>query len=68
LLVNTALDVAPHDPGYRTVIVAVLVQIEAFFLACIRAGQADGTITRAPPAKTLPQHFLGVLMGIRVLA
>ncbi|MBW4089629.1 MAG: TetR/AcrR family transcriptional regulator [Proteobacteria bacterium] len=68
LLVNAALDVAPHDPGFRTVVATVLVQIEAFFLACIRAGQADGTITRAPPAETLAQHLLGVLMGIRVLA
>jgi TetR/AcrR family transcriptional repressor of nem operon len=68
LLVNAALDVAPHDPGFRTVVATVLVQIEAFFLACVRAGQADGTITRSFPAETLAQNLLGVLMGIRVLA
>ena len=39
-----------------------------FFLACIRAGQADGTITRSRPAETLSQNLLGVLMSIRVLA
>ena len=65
---NAALDVAPHDPGFRTVVAAVLVQIEAFFRACVRAGQADGTITRSLPAETLAQHLVGVLMGIRVLA
>ncbi len=68
LLVNAALDVAPHDPGFRRVVAAVLVQIEAFFLACVRAGQADGAITRSLSAETLAQHLLGVLMGIRVLA
>ncbi|MGH7040923.1 MAG: TetR/AcrR family transcriptional regulator [Acetobacteraceae bacterium] len=68
LLVNAALGVAPHDPGFRAVVAAVLVQIEAFFLACVRAGRADGTITRSLSADTLAQHLLGVLMGIRVLA
>ena len=68
LLVNAALDVAPHDPVFRRVVAAVLVQIEAFFVACVRAGQTDGTITRSLSAEALAQHLLGVLMGIRVLA
>jgi TetR/AcrR family transcriptional regulator, transcriptional repressor for nem operon len=68
LLVNAALDAAPHDPGFRRVVAAVLVQIEAFFVACVRAGQTDGTITRSLSAEALAQHLLGVLMGIRVLA
>jgi TetR/AcrR family transcriptional regulator, transcriptional repressor for nem operon len=68
MLVNAALDVAPHDPAFRKVVAEVLIGIEAFFLACVRAGQADGTITRSLPAETLSQNLLGVLMGIRVLA
>ena len=68
MLVNAALDVAPHDPGFRKVVAEVLIGIEAFFLACVRAGQADGTITRSMPAETLSQNLLGVLMGVRVLA
>ena len=68
MLVNAALDVAPHDPTFRKVVGDVLVGIEAFFLACVRAGQADGTVTRSLPAETLSQNLLGVLMGIRVLA
>jgi TetR/AcrR family transcriptional repressor of nem operon len=68
MLVNAALDVAPHDPAFRQIVTEVLVGIEAFFLACIRAGQADGTVTRSLPAETLSQNLLGVLMGIRVLA
>lgn len=68
MLVNAALDVAPHDPAFRKVVAEVLVGIEAFFLACVRVGQADGTITRSLPAETLAQNLLGVLMGVRVLA
>lgn len=68
MLVNAALDVAPHDPGFLKIVSEVLAEIEAFFLACVKAGQADGTITRSLPAGTLSRHLLGVLMGIRVLA
>lgn len=68
MLVNTALDVAPHDPQFRQVVADVLVRIEAFFHRCIRDGQADGTITSALSADDLARHLLGVLMGVRVLA
>lgn len=68
MLVNAALDVAPHDRAFREVVAEVLVALEAFFLACVKAGQADGTITRSLAAETLAQNLLGVLMGIRVLA
>jgi TetR/AcrR family transcriptional repressor of nem operon len=68
MLVNAALEVAPHDPEFRKIVAEVLVGIEVFFLACVRAGQTDGTIIRSLPAETLAQNLLGVLMGIRVLA
>lgn len=68
MLVNAALDVAPHDPDFQRLVAGVLIRIEAFFLGCIEAGQADGTITRSLPAASLAQHLLGVLMGVRVLA
>jgi TetR/AcrR family transcriptional repressor of nem operon len=68
MLVNAALDMAPHDPAFRKIVAEVLTDIEAFFLTCVKAGQADGSITRSLPAETLSHHLLGVLMGIRVLA
>jgi TetR/AcrR family transcriptional regulator, transcriptional repressor for nem operon len=68
MLVNAALDLAPHDRAFRDIVAQVLGAIEAFFLARLRAGQADGTITRSLAAETLAQNLLGVLMGIRVLA
>jgi TetR/AcrR family transcriptional repressor of nem operon len=68
MLVNAALDLAPHNLDFRKVVAGVLVQIEVFFLGCIRAGQADGTITRSISSESLASHLLGVLMGVRVLA
>jgi TetR/AcrR family transcriptional repressor of nem operon len=68
LLVNSALEIAPHDSEFREIIVGVLRRVEEFFLKCVEAGQADGTITRSMPAQNLAHHLLGVLMGLRVLA
>jgi TetR/AcrR family transcriptional regulator, transcriptional repressor for nem operon len=68
MIVNCALEMAPHDKEFRATIVETLGRLEAFFLNCVERGQADGTITSAVPAIGLAQHLLGVLMGVRVLA
>jgi len=68
MLVNAALEVAPHDSDFCKMVDEVLAKIETFFLICIQAGQADGTILMSLPAEMLSRHLLGVLMGIRVLA
>jgi TetR/AcrR family transcriptional regulator, transcriptional repressor for nem operon len=68
MLVNAALEVAPHDGEFQKIIADVLRRIERFFLKCIKAGQADGTITRSLTAENLARHLLAVLMGVRVLA
>ena len=68
MLVNTALDLAPHDPGCREIVSEALGGIEAFFLGCVEAGQRAGAFSSSIPAKTLASHLLGVLMGVRVLA
>ncbi|MCJ8144628.1 TetR/AcrR family transcriptional regulator [Ancylobacter sp. A5.8] len=68
MLVNAALELAPHDAELRQEVATVLDQIEAFFLRCVTAGQADGTISAALPAPALASHLLGVLLGVRVLA
>ncbi len=68
MLVNSALEIAPHDAEFRKIIAGVLIRIEMFFLKCIETGQANDTITRSLSAPTLARHLLGVLMGVRVLA
>ena len=68
MLVNSALEIAPHDLEFRKVIAAVLGRVETFFFGCVEAGQAQGTITSSMPAQGIAHHLLGVLMGVRVLA
>jgi TetR/AcrR family transcriptional repressor of nem operon len=68
MIVNSALEIAPHDPEFRETIVHTLKRLESFFLNCVERGQADGTITSSQPAVGLARHLLGVLMGVRVLA
>jgi TetR/AcrR family transcriptional regulator, transcriptional repressor for nem operon len=68
MLVNSALEVAPHDPEFQRLIADVLVQVEAFFRRCVAAGQRTGTITTSQPAEDLARLLLSVLLGIRVLA
>jgi TetR/AcrR family transcriptional repressor of nem operon len=68
MLVNSALEVAPHDREFRESIADALRRVESFFLGCVERGQSDGSISSSRPAAGLAQHLLGVLMGVRVLA
>jgi TetR/AcrR family transcriptional repressor of nem operon len=68
MLVNSALELAPHDGELRRVISREMTFIEEFFRKCITSGQQDGTISSARPAAELAQSLLSVLFGIRVLA
>jgi TetR/AcrR family transcriptional repressor of nem operon len=66
--VNSALEIAPHDCELGAVIAERLGEIEGFFRKCIKGAQADGTAPSAVDAKDVARLFLGVLLGIRVLA
>jgi TetR/AcrR family transcriptional regulator, transcriptional repressor for nem operon len=68
LVVNTALEVAPHDADFRIVVTTVFGRIEKHLRVCIAAGQSDGTILTKQPAADLGRLFLGALLGLRVLA
>lgn len=68
LLVNAALEMAPHDAGFREIVVREMKLIEAFFQHCVEIGQSDGSIIRSRPATDLAKLLLGVLLGLRVLA
>lgn len=68
MLVNSALEVAPHDAEFQRVVADVLVQVEGFFLRCVLRGQEDGSISDRQPANNLARILLGSLLAIRVLA
>ena len=68
MLVNSALEMAPHDQEFRKAIANELACIEDFFRRCVDAGQRDGTTSRSQPPEQLAKMLLTVLLGIRVLA
>jgi TetR/AcrR family transcriptional regulator, transcriptional repressor for nem operon len=68
LLINSALEIAPHDPELGTEIAERLGEIEDFFLRSIIAAQTAGTVPRKLNSRDAARLFLGVLLGIRVLA
>lgn len=67
LLMNAALDAAPQDQDIREAVQAHLQELEDFFHRNITRGQADGSIPSTYAPRDLARHFLGVLMGLRML-
>jgi TetR/AcrR family transcriptional repressor of nem operon len=68
LLVNSAIDVAPHDAELGRVVAGYLEEIRAFFQRMVEAANRAGETPRGTDAHALSLHLLGVLMGMRVLA
>ena len=67
-LVNSALEVAPHDHALGAYIGERLGEIESFFARTLTKAQAMGTIPADRDAGDLARLLLGVTLGIRVLA
>jgi TetR/AcrR family transcriptional repressor of nem operon len=67
LLVNSALDVAPHDAAIGKAVASYLDEIRDFFRRNIEAARRAGTVPKAIDAEDVSGHLLGVLMGIRAL-
>jgi TetR/AcrR family transcriptional regulator, transcriptional repressor for nem operon len=68
LLVNSALEIAPHDPEIGAEVACRLGEVEAFFQRSVVAAQKEGTIPSDRDAKDLARVLLAVLLGIRVVA
>jgi TetR/AcrR family transcriptional regulator, transcriptional repressor for nem operon len=68
LLVNTALETAPHDSELGAEVAARFEEIEAFFRRAITRSQAEGSVPSNRDASDLARMLLGVTLGLRVLA
>lgn len=68
LLVNSAVEIAPHDGATGALVAERLSELEGFFRRCIAAGQRDGTIQSGRDAGEAAALMLTVVMGLRVLA
>jgi TetR/AcrR family transcriptional repressor of nem operon len=68
LLVNSALDVAPHDVEIGKAVGGYLDEIRSFFRRNIDAARQADQVSRKIDAEEVSGHLLGVVAGIRVLA
>ena len=68
LLVNAALDMAPHDAEVGRMVSGYLDEIRSFFRRNIDAARKAGQVPRRIDAEAVSGHLLGVVTGIRVLA
>ena len=68
MLVNSAIESAPHDSKFLEIVATFLDEVESFFFRCVSNGQRNGSITKAHSAEDLSKSLLGILLGIRVLA
>jgi TetR/AcrR family transcriptional repressor of nem operon len=68
LLINSALEIAPHDAEVGAEIAKRLGEIEGFFRRSISAAQSSGTVPRKLNSSDFARLLLSVLLGIRVLA
>jgi TetR/AcrR family transcriptional repressor of nem operon len=68
MLVNSALEIAPHDSGIAKVVAERMGELEAFFHRCVLAGQHDGSIHADRNALDLARLLLTTVLGLRVLA
>lgn len=67
-LINSAIDVAPHDSELGAIVSAHLGEVRAFFLRSLeQAADASRSVRSADPAQAA-DHLMAVLLGIRVLA
>ena len=67
-LINSAIEVAPHDPELAPVITSHLTEVRDFFARSLTAAKADGSIGKALDPVASADHVMAVLLGIRVLA
>ena len=67
-LVNSALEVAPHDGELGAFIADRLGELESFFARLLRRAQEDGALAARHDPDDIARLLLAVIIGIRVLA
>ena len=67
LLVNTALEVSPHDPEIRALVNDSLGAVETFFRDNIAAAQSTGQMRADIDPDQTAKSLLGLFLGLRVM-
>lgn len=68
LLVNTALELSPHDPEISDIVGRSFAEMESFFARMIEAGQAGGEVSADVDADDTARALLSLFIGLRVLS
>lgn len=68
LLVNSAVEVAPHDPEIATIVHDGFIQMGQVFESAIRAGQARGELRADAEPKAEAIALVSGIAGLRVLS
>ncbi|MDH3661650.1 MAG: TetR/AcrR family transcriptional regulator [Alphaproteobacteria bacterium] len=66
LLMNTALELSPHDEEIEEIIKKCLEHMEAFFLEQLERGKAEGEIPNDLPTDQTAKGLLALLVSLRV--
>lgn len=66
-LVNTALDLGPHDPEVSKLVTKGFMQVENFFQKMIKKGQSDGSVSKDLNPRNTARVLMGLMSGLRVL-
>lgn len=66
-MINTALELSPHDPAIRDLVQQSFGRVEAFYRERIATAQAAGTIRADLDPGYTAEALLGLLIGLRVL-
>ena len=67
LLINTALELSPHDPEVADIVARAFGDMEEFFRASIAQGKILGEICDSVAEDGTAGALLGLLIGLRVL-
>ena len=68
LLVNTALELSPHDHEIEEIVRRAFTRMEDLLRTLIEHGQASGEIARDLSVTDVARGLLGLFLGLRVLA
>ena len=68
LLINTALELSPHDRESAEIVTRAFVAMEGFFRSMIEQGQANGEIPENVSPTDTARALLSLFIGLRVLA
>ncbi len=67
-MVNSTVELAPHDPEVARIVKANMEDIEEAFYQLIRKGQGQGEVTPRHDARALARFLFNTLSGLRVAA